>query len=900
MISAVRTKVASKISKIQEADDFNFSNWLKKPLQQDYPVEELASYIKELDDELDNNKLAFQPLSFSQYEFDMTEPVVTDELKNCEFKKIKSNAIFFMIALPVEKGIVYTNVRLEHKSFKEKKVEFELENPEIKKHQAALNSTISDKIDFYINVPIIKNYLSNLVPEIFKIDLLDFEDLVTSAKKVKVENIKLEKFKKTKIEKSNLPNLPEVRKIFRIKVPSMGDYKISERELLISSFSKPTVSKKVDFRIHKVRTWYADFNIPKLRSFLYYRSSKVNKSIKEDEKPYDKIEHQELREQLSIILGNRNKFNWEKSGGHLTKLRQHEEVIAKFLVENDYALLQDEFGIDIQKETFAALKLLFNNKVIKSALIITEDSVSGNMVLLNNDHLQFGWSNRLRKFCPELAYEIIKGNNDERADLWSKWKTIAITNMDTVLNDYRLKILEKKDLDKFDCIILESVDKFLGVKEGRDEFLSVVKPRILWATSNVLDKNLQNDLNTLLNQEVQIERVKIRSKQSLADSLPGFISNEFWTNADEKQSAEYKTAIVECRKDLRRVLESGNPLRFYANIFTIFHKLNQIGNFASDKSVSPKSELLLQHLSILKRNKKKALILSQYEKHGTKKLTKLLDDNGIEHMVAPNSLSVEEMQNSISTFQSRDDVVAFITDAKISKSKFSNFNVSYIIKFDQWWNPISNWELEDIFVKDDGSQNESINLCNYFVTGTLDQKINELLTENDLLNKNVFELMQSKLYEELILVEEWLKVFGMPVNDEVKAEQTPEKVLEDLQKITIDTFRKILTRLLTVLGFSNVDVLELANSNSFKVIGKSRRNGREFLLNVSVFEERKIEKKAIENILSQSSITNNNKIFIITRTKFPEIPSEYLRENVTMLDGLALSKLLIRVGILPS
>jgi len=61
-------------------------------------------------------------------------------------------------------------------------------------------------------------------------------------------------------------------------------------------------------------------------------------------------------------------------------------------------------------------------------------------------------------------------------------------------------------------------------------------------------------------------------------------------------------------------------------------------------------------------------------------------------------------------------------------------------------------EREEVF-------KESINLCHYYSTGTLDQKVRELLLEGDLLNRNVFELMQPKLYEELISIDEWLKIF---------------------------------------------------------------------------------------------------------------------------------------------
>jgi hypothetical protein len=182
----------------------------------------------------------------------------------------------------------------------------------------------------------------------------------------------------------------------------------------------------------------------------------------------------------------------------------------------------------------------------------------------------------------------------------------------------------------------------------------------------------------------------------------------------------------------------------------------------------------------------------------------------------------------------------------------------------------------------------------------LDERIREILIETDLLNKNVFELMQPKLYEDLILVDEWLQVFGMPVSSETKNEQTPEAVQAILKKVTIDAFRKILSRLFAILGFSEVDILELPNSNSFNMVGKSQRNNRTFSLNARVFVESNIDKKTIENILSETSKSNKDKVFIITRESFPEINIDKLRENVTLLDGLSLSKLLIRVGILPT
>ena len=109
------------------------------------------------------------------------------------------------------------------------------------------------------------------------------------------------------------------------------------------------------------------------------------------------------------------------------------------------------------------------------------------------------------------------------------------------------------------------------------------------------------------------------------------------------------------------------------------------------------------------------MVLSQYEKLGIKKIAELFTSYGIKHISAPNGLSAEEMKKSISMFNSDRNIVAFISDAKITKLKFSDVEVPYVIIFDQWWNPIANWELEDMFMRN-GEEvfRQSINICNYY------------------------------------------------------------------------------------------------------------------------------------------------------------------------------------------
>ena len=293
------------------------------------------------------------------------------------------------------------------------------------------------------------------------------------------------------------------------------------------------------------------------------------------------------------------------------------------------------------------------------------------------------------------------------------------------------------------------------------------------------------------------------------------------------------------------------------------------------------------------------LILSQYDRLGTKKIVDLFKQNGIEHIFVPGSASAEELKKAISLFESQKEMVAFISDTKPSKLKFSDLNIPYVIRFDQWWNPINNWEVEDMFTSrgEDSTFKESVNIFNYYSLGTVDQRVRELLFTNGLLNKNVFELMHAKLFEELISVDEWLKIFEVPANEEDNAQLLLETIQENIKKITHDNFRRIITKFFSRLGYDNLEVIDMPNSNSFNIVGKAKRNNRLFRLVVRVISEGKLSKQSLEEFLQETSVSSNDKVFIITKGKLPNVSENILRENVTLIDGLLLSKYLLRLGI---
>ena len=895
MIRKVRTKVASSISKINEVDDFNFTGWLKKPLLYEHQVESIDSDLgdtSEITTEIDE-------VGNADKDFVLIEPNVKDAFPQYSFPKVRSNAIFFMIAAPLENFIFYPDPEKDKIDFSERSYKFLLPRPSFKKVDVLFDDVIYKDYECVIPTPESRDYLQEIIPKIINIDIKSFNDLMSEDGKGEIFAFKLEPFKKSKIAKQPLPELPKLKKIYKVKIPSIGKFNFTQKDILVPGFDTLSISNPYPATFAKVKNYFANVKFSKIDYLLMYSSAKEVKDKKVSADNEDSKEDKKtpsLREELKLILSNIKKVDWDKNKNIQIKLRDYEEAAAKFLVESDFALLQDELGIDSEKEVIAALKVLLKNRIIKSVLILTSENKKGYRQLGNQLYMHSGWIDKLAGHCPEFLVSNIIGSDKEKAGLWNKSTPIIVSSLENAVNDFYFKTLTQARLEKFDCIVLDNAHLISSTGEKGKKFATSIKPKTLWAVSNQLNQQLQKELNDLFSPSIEIDKTLVRGKASITIDAPKIIWNEMWVEADDNQVKEFKDAMTDCKKELKRVLESENPLRFTANIYTLLHRLNQLGNFSSNKTKSPKADLLIEHVSTIQSNGKKVLILSQYDRQGTKKLSELLTSSGIKQITVQGGSPVDDINKAIELFKSRDDISAFIADSKSTKIKHSDLGVSYVIKFDQWWNPVNSWESEDIFYSD-SKVDESINFFNYYSLGTIDEKVRELLSNHELLNRNVFELMQPKVFEELIAVEDWLKVFEMPVSEEDKNELQTEKILKQINATSVVNFRKLLTRFFSLLGYSNLDVIEGQDSYSFNILGKGQRNKRTFSLVARVFFKPEVDKKILEEILVESSKSVNDKIFLITRGEFPELSEKILQENLTMLDGLTLANYLFRLGI---
>jgi hypothetical protein len=907
MLRNVRKKVASAISKVEEVEDFQYGSWLKACANEGVDIIHVTSELQ------DTSFVTYDinPPDSNAFLIELEEIDVLPQSDKFFFGKVQSNAIFFAMHTVSLDGMDVKDIEPKQDGYVAKDVEFLIPYTAVREYQVVFK--LSDPVDYKVKFddPEITDHLQSMKPEVLKIELLNIEHLDDLAEAVEVRNIdlyayaesinthkiKLEKFSKVKTDKFPPTPFKKAKKIYKVRVPGMGDFESVLSEIRIKLIHSPEIFESVVLNFSEIPSWSTQVSIDHTNPYKYYDAKDEELIELNDFKINEFKDPRKVKDILKLILKNVQKIDWDKRKDLHFPLLPYEEEGAKYLAENDSALLQDEFGLDKIKESIAALKFHFGNRAVKSALVICSSSAIGNTEFASKFGLELGWTGKLAKWSPELPYIEVGGEDDARADQWQKSSLIYIADHDAVLNDFHLKILNNNMMSKFDCVILDEAQFVLNKGEKGSEFLSALKPKILWALTSIISDKFKDELNTLLKTGAKIESVKIRRKEELKQNAQRFIWNEHWLNLDNEQEGQYNETMVDCQKNLRKILETGNPYRFQANIFTLVHTLKQVSNFAAGNVTSPKTELLLEQLSIIKQNEKKALILSQYERQGTRKIEKFLQQNGLKYVLAPAGLSVDEMAKSIELFKNRKEITAFITDAKISRLRFGETIIPYIIKFDQWWNPISLWEVEDIFNINEQNKFENINVFSYNILNSIDDQVKELLITRGLVNKNMMDIMPVKVFDELISVDDWLKVFKMPVSEEEEQGIQPAEVLKNLKKMTLADFRTTLSKLFFKLGYTNLDIIDELNSSSYNLVGESKRNNRSIYLFARIFMEDKVLVKDVKEIILQSGSSADSKIFIITKGKFNKGCEKLESDKVTLLDGIKLSDYLIRLNI---
>lgn len=725
------------------------------------------------------------------------------------------------------------------------------------------------------------------IPAIRKIDILNVDKLVAA-----LGDSELLK-KIITIPFNKIKDLP---KISKVKLTGIEKIKIS---MFVAKNIQPPVAKVRKNKLSQLnKSAIADvkFALPASVKSKSWKGLTADPEKAREKKSGDKKSFESI---LQSILNPSSAADLYSADDMLVKLYDYQREAVKLLIENNYALLADEFGSGKTISAISSLKLLLKKGKIKNVFIVSPSYYSGDNELTERTGMPVGWSGHLKMWAPELSISELHGTEDEIIKGLKKTAQIYLTTYETFYGGLDAKILDSDKFKKIDCIIFDDVQNLAQAKHKLGKLFGSIKTKYIWCLSNLPLEKIQEEIDGILKPVITYAKSSLaslrRTKIEINPQTPLVIRQDYWVGLDDDQKIEYENTLELGRERIVKLVDAGNPFLIQSNVFTLLHQLKQVCNFGSNKETSGKSELLQKHLDIIVKNNKKVVIFSQYDKLGVKRIEAILKKLAINYVVYQSGMSIKELESAIKSFSNDKSITAFIAGVKTDRVRVNLGQASYLINFDQWWNPASTVKTEENVnnpEKNVTPATEMLNSLNYFVRGTIEEKIREVLFEKGFLEENIIEYLAPDVINDLITNDEWLKILDISnESDKSRDEAKLIGTLTKIQKLSSKEFVEKSILFFTKLGYKNLKAEPTPAPNDINITGTAIRFGQEFKLSAKCIVVDNVDSSAISSYLRDEETKNTKgKIFVITPALFDEDTIIHHRKNVMLLPGNLLSK----------
>ena len=495
-------------------------------------------------------------------------------------------------------------------------------------------------------------------------------------------------------------------------------------------------------------------------------------------------------------------------------------------MSNSGALLADEMGTGKTVMTIVALRILFQQGKIHKALIVCPVSVLHE------------WNRHLAEWAPELVVTFVRGNNDVRELDWKMNAHVYVTTYDTVRIDLENSVMTVAIRFDLDVIVVDEAQNIKNPASGRSRVLKKLKARYRWALTGTPVENKIEDMAAiydflrpgyLIAHDLTPTRIRERvapyflrrRKADVLPDLPPKIVQEHWLELDQEQHAAYESALGEVRSELLGVERVTKP-----HIFRIINRLKQICNFAPGATTSPKLDLLKEQIEEITSNGHKLIVFSQYIGEGLDKLESALQPYGTAKIAGGQSDAVRGAE--IERFKKRSNTPILLASLRAGGVGLNLTEASYVVHFDQWWNPAVMWQAEARVHRP--GQVRGVNVYAYWVENTIEERIYQKLKEKGILFEAVVEGLAETSIDELISTDEWLEMLGVIRPDRKPPEQEPTNLdsmgLVDIRnrllQLSPAKFEELVKGLMEGFGYPNVKVTGRSGDGGLDVV--STRN----------------------------------------------------------------------------
>lgn len=425
----------------------------------------------------------------------------------------------------------------------------------------------------------------------------------------------------------------------------------------------------------------------------------------------------------SLLPGPKTVLDW---AGELMPF-QRDGVRA--LIGSERLLLADDMGLGKTLQVIAALRILFVQRFIESALVVAPAS------LLDQ------WRQELTKWAPELRAIIIRGTQMDRGWQWAAGVHITIVSYETLRSDFTDNPHSPPRRKIWNVVVADEAQRIKNRNDTSDA-LKGLKRKRSWALTGTPLENNEDELASIIefvdhghltsrrryspgpelllrHQQLQLRRKKVE----VLKDLPPKLVTKLGIALLPRQSRSYQRAEQEGIVHLR---ELGTEVRVQ-HVLELISRLKQICNADPATGESSKFEDIRQRLETLIQEGNRAIVFSQYTSNqfGVEAIAEALRQ--FNPLSFRGDLSQEERRSVIHRFRTDETCKALILSLRAGGVGLNLQEASYVFHLDRWWNPAIERQAEDRSYR--YGQTVPVNVFKYSCVGTIEERIDKVLEQ---------------------------------------------------------------------------------------------------------------------------------------------------------------------------
>lgn len=418
------------------------------------------------------------------------------------------------------------------------------------------------------------------------------------------------------------------------------------------------------------------------------------------------------------------------------------------------ACLADDMGLGKTIQVIAFLEKLREEDADAKCLLVVPASLLGN------------WESEMRKFAPDLHYSILHSSKIKDYQAYQEdnpYLTITTYGMAS-----KIEGLSQRD---WNVLILDEAQAIKNPITKQTKTMKKIPARFriamtgtpiendysnLWSLFDFLNKGLLGPFDQFKRFSKTIEDYpenttklrnlvspfilrRLKTDKSIISDLPAKIEIVDHVNLSKRQIVLYKKQVEQLKENIETAQgmeRRGIVLSYITKFKQICNHPDQFNHDISFKAIdSGKYQMLKELCTTIYEKRERVLVFTQYREMCEPLSQYLASIFHKEGYIINGSTPIKKRTEIVNKFQSEHYIPYIVLTVKAAGTGLNLTAANHVIHFDRWWNPAVENQASDRAYRI--GQKKKVFVHKLVSTGTIEEKIDELITSKQSLANNI-------------------------------------------------------------------------------------------------------------------------------------------------------------------